>query len=668
MQFPATDADDLRDEVPPMSSREVSTATAVPAAARPVVADGERAIGEILVASGTLTPEQLARALRIQGKLEEWKPLGTVLIEMGMAPRAAVEEAIREIRRALSIEEILVTRGVLRSEQLAAAIESLGGRDVSPARHLVDAGTITERQYLEAFCEKQNLPLIEIDANMVDRPLLAKANLKYLARLRMLPVAMKNGRVSVVMERPAAAAVLAELQRIFGAPVDAHICEPARMTAAIAELEAEASGKVDITMTSAVQYRDVAQVVESAESRNVAQLLDSIILRAIRQGASDIHIDPDRARLRVRYRIDGELVRIGEYPVAQVHGLISRLKVLAKADIAERRAHQQGRIFVRNDGEEIDIRASFYVTVHGENAVLRLLRKTAVRVGLHELGFSPAAFKSFVHDVLEPSSGLLLVTGPTGSGKTTTLYGAVSEMVDDTRKIITCEDPVEYLVDGVTQCSIMDRPGLTFADSLRSILRQDPDVILVGEVRDRESAEMAIQCALTGHKVLTTLHTEDSLSALTRLLQMEIEPFLVGSTVSAVLAQRLLRRPCTHCRAEHQPTATEARALGTTLDEMSAFTFWRSTGCPSCHFTGYRGRVGVYELLLMSDALRDAVIQKRPPHELRRLAQEAPGFYSTQEDGLAKALRGLTTLSEVIANCPRVTLNKRLRHLQEIYA
>jgi type IV pilus assembly protein PilB len=366
--------------------------------------------------------------------------------------------------------------------------------------------------------------------------------------------------------------------------------------------------------------------------------------------------------------VDGELVRVAEYSSSQVTGLISRLKVLAKADIAERRAHQQGRIFVRTDGEEIDIRASFYVTVHGENAVLRLLLKTSVRVGLQELGFSREAYRAFVHDVLEPSSGMLLVTGPTGSGKTTTLYAAVSQLVDDTRKIITCEDPVEYLVDGVTQCSISERPGLTFGDSLRSILRQDPDVILVGEVRDRESADMAIHCALTGHKVLTTLHTEDSLSAVTRLLQMEIEPFLVGSTVGAVLAQRLLRRPCTHCKVDHTPTASEARAMGTTLEELSSYSFVKGKGCPSCHYTGYRGRIGAYELLVMNDVMRDAVIQRRSPHELRKIAQEMPGFYSTQEDGLAKALRGQTTLSEVIANCPRVPLNRRLRQLQEIYA
>ena len=630
------------------------------------VDDPERRIGEILVSKSALTAEQLSKALRIQSKLEEFKPLGSVLVDLGLVPRAKVEEAIRESRRALSIEQILVQRGLLHPDQLAAAERVLGSRtDTTPARHLVDSGTIAERSYLEAFCETQGLPFIEIDANLVDRTVLAKANLKYLARLRVLPLSVQDGRLNVAMEKPAAQPVIADLQRIFGVPVNVWIGEPSRMTAALSELEAEASGKTDLSM-SAVQYRTVAQVTD--EQRSASEILDTIILRGIRQGASDIHIDPDRTRVRIRFRVDGELVRIAEYPSAQVTGMISRLKVLAKADIAERRAHQQGRIFVRTDGEEIDIRASFYVTVHGENAVLRLLRKTSVRVGLQDMGFSRDAYRAFVHDVLEPSSGMLLVTGPTGSGKTTTLYAAVSQLEDDTRKIITCEDPVEYLVDGVTQCSISDRPGLTFGDSLRSILRQDPDVILVGEVRDRESADMAIHCALTGHKVLTTLHTEDSLSAVTRLLQMEIEPFLVGSTVGAVLAQRLLRRPCVHCKTEYTPTASEARAMGTTLEELSSYHFVKGKGCPSCHYTGYRGRIGAYELLVMNDALRDAVIQRKSPYELRKLAQEMPGFYSTQEDGLAKALRGLTTLSEVIANCPRVPLNRRLRQLQEIYA
>ncbi len=288
------------------------------AAAPVAVNDPERPIGDILVSNGALTAEQLSKALRIQSKLEEWKTLGAVLVDLGLVPRAKVEEAIKESRRALSIEEILVQRGLLHPDQLAAAVQALGGRtDTTPARHLVDAGTITERAYLEAFCEKQGLPFIEVDANLVDRAVLAKANLKYLARLRVLPLSVQDGRLNVAMEKPAAPPVLAELQRIFGAPVNIWIGEPSRMTSALAELEAEASGKTDLSM-SAVQYRNVAQVTD--EQRSASEILDTIILRGIRQGASDIHIDPDRTRMRVRFRVDGELVRVAEYPSSQVTG------------------------------------------------------------------------------------------------------------------------------------------------------------------------------------------------------------------------------------------------------------------------------------------------------------------------------------------------------------
>ena len=342
--------------------------------------------------------------------------------------------------------------------------------------------------------------------------------------------------------------------------------------------------------------------------------------------------------------------------------------VLAEADIAEHRVHQQGRIFLKCDGEDIDLRASFYVTVAGENAVLRILRKASALVGLEEMGFAPAALTTFLQDVLEPSSGTLLVTGPTGSGKTTTLYAAMQRLVDSTSKVITCEDPVEYVVDGITQCSVSDRPGMSFVDSLKSIVRQDPDIILVGEIRDAESANMAIHCALTGHKVLTTFHTEDSVGALVRLIQMDIEPFLISSTITAILAQRLVRRQCPYCRVDYQPTAMEIRALSLPREELQSFSLTKGRGCPACHYTGYRGRVGVFELLIMNDLLRDTILQKPPAHEIRRVAQEAPDFVSLQEDGIAKALRGETTLAEVAANCPRRSILRPLRQLVEMYS
>jgi type IV pilus assembly protein PilB len=318
------------------------------------------------------------------------------------------------------------------------------------------------------------------------------------------------------------------------------------------------------------------------------------------------------------------------------------------------------------EGGDIRVR-SFYVTVFGENVVLRILRKASTLMGLEEMGFAPAMLRLFVEEVLEPSSGIVLVTGPTGSGKTTTLYAAVDRLNDETKKIITCEDPVEYVIDGMTQCSIANRPGINFVDSLRAIVRQDPDIILVGEVRDRESAEMAIQAALTGHKVFSTFHTEDSVGALLRLLDMGIEPFLVASTINAVLAQRLLRRTCPHCREDFVPSAREIRALSLARDELAAFPLAHGRGCVRCFQTGYRSRVGVFELLLMTDPMRDAILQKRPSHELRHLALEAPGFLHLQEDGVVKTLRGETTFNEVLENVPRVKCMRPLTRLVEMY-
>ncbi len=632
----------------------------------PTRVDPERPIAELLLADGSLTAEQLTRALRVQARLEDWRPLGVVLVELGLVSRARLDEAVRAHHQSLSVADILVSQGVLRAEQIAAATTALAGRpDADPVRHLVEIGALAERAFLEAYCQKHALPYVDADVNLVDRTLLGKFGIKYLAKNYILPLSVQKGRLNVAMDAAPTPRMLAELESRYDRPVSVWISERSKIVGTLNALEHETTAR-PTAAAHTIQYRVTAPVGE--DGGTASEIVDLIMQRALHQHASDIHFDPDKSRLKIRFRIDGELVRIAEYPMTQAASVISRLKILAGADIAERRIHQQGRISLQFEGGDVDVRASFYVTVWGENAVLRLLRRSASRVGLEDLGFSASMLRAFTSDVLDLSSGMLLVTGPTGSGKTTTLYAAVQRVVDETRKVITCEDPIEILVEGVTQCSVADRPGITFVDSLRTVLRQDPDVILIGEIRDHESAEMAIQCALTGHKVLTTLHTEESVSAVTRLVQMGIEPFLVASTVRAVLAQRLLRRPCPQCRTDHEPTAAEIRALSLRPEELASVSFTRSSGCPNCQYTGYRGRIGVYELLIMSDALRDAVLERRPPHEIRRVARESPGFYSLQEDGVAKALHGLTTLSEVIANCPRLPSNRRLRQLEELYS
>ena len=432
----------------------------------------------------------------------------------------------------------------------------------------------------------------------------------------------------------------------------------------LGELAHAREGEKPLVPGGSIQYH---RIVENVDSDRVIDIVDHILIKAIKMGASDIHVEPMESKVRVRFRVDGSLVHVTDYPKSYCAPVISRIKVLAQADVAEHRMHQDGRINVRHGDEDVDLRASIYVTVFGENAVLRVLRRDRRLLGLEEMGFSPSTLRTLVEDALEPATGIVLVVGPTGSGKTTTLYAAVDRINDATKKIITAEDPVEYVIEGITQCSVSDRPGITFVDSLKAIVRQDPDVILIGEIRDRTSAEMAIQCALTGHKVLSTFHTEDTVGALLRLIDMSIETFLIASTVTAVLAQRLVRRQCRSCMEEAHPTPRELRALGISREEVSAYPLTRGRGCPQCLFTGFKGRLGVHELLMMTDPIRDAILQKKPSHEMRRLAFEAPGFVSLQEDCVVKTLRGQTTLGEALENAPRSQPVRPLGRLLEMY-
>jgi type IV pilus assembly protein PilB len=304
-------------------------------------------------------------------------------------------------------------------------------------------------------------------------------------------------------------------------------------------------------------------------------------------------------------------------------------------------------------------------TIFGEKIVLRVLDKTNLNVDLERLGMEPASMKSFV-DAISSPYGMVLVTGPTGSGKTTTLYSSIDHCNDPTVKIITCEDPVEYVIDGISQCSINEKIGLTFNETLRSIVRQDPDIIVIGEIRDRFSADVAVQSALTGHKVFATFHTEDSVGALVRLINMDIETSLIASTIGAVLAQRLVRKVCTNCRVEYEPHDRVLRRFGLTRSELKQFQLWQGKGCSSCNFTGYRGRLGIYELLVPNADIRDAILQKRTMQEIRQMSLESANLCTMQEDGMVKALSGITTLEEVSENAPRVFHRRALDSLLSI--
>lgn len=386
---------------------------------------------------------------------------------------------------------------------------------------------------------------------------------------------------------------------------------------------------------------------------------------AIQLDASDIHIETLHDKVRVRFRRDGVLFPFKQFDKAKGPCLIGRLKVLSQADIAERRRHQDGKFEFKDpsSGAVIDIRCSFYISIYGEKVCLRILKRKALFLNINETTMAPAVLERFKQDALDIPTGVVLITGPTGSGKTTTLYSCVDYLNNNEVSIITAEEPVEYVIDGITQCSLNPKIGLTFEETLRHMVRQDPDVIVLGEIRDNLSAEAAIQAALTGHKVLTTFHTEDTIGGLLRLMNMNIESFLISSTIISVLAQRLLRRVCLQCAQPYQPNPLELLRFNLQSSDLQNENFQIGKGCEQCAYTGYHGRIGVYELLVLNERVKDAILSNRPSFEIRRISIETSGLITLQEDGIDKASLGLTTLLEVQRMLPHV---EKPRPLQEI--
>ena len=399
---------------------------------------------------------------------------------------------------------------------------------------------------------------------------------------------------------------------------------------------------------------------------NIVEIANSIVLAAFKRGASDIHVEPMADRLRVRFREDGVMVHFRDYPIGAVAPLVSRFKIMCGADIAEKRRHQDGRLIFNHMGVQIDLRMSFYVTVYGEQIVMRLLKNQEELLPMHQLGMLPGMLDRFMEEALDAPSGVIMVTGPTGSGKSTTVYSCINYLNRPEVSIITAEDPVEYKVRGIGQCSIMPSIGLTFEETLKHIVRQDPDIVVIGEVRDHFSAEMCIQTALTGHKVLTTFHTEDSIGALVRLLDMDIEPFLVSSTLSCILSQRLVRRVCQHCAVPYQPDLSQLRRMGCTYGDLAGAEFRKGRGCAACRHSGYKGRLAIYEMLIPEVNIRDAVLQRKTTHELRVISLEKAGMVSLMEDGITKAAVGMTTVEEVLRTLPRVQKPRPLAELRRI--
>jgi type IV pilus assembly protein PilB len=620
----------------------------------------------LLVSEGAISPEQLERARRITARMRHARRPGDVLVEMGQLARTEYERIVRLHRSRLDLVAILVEDGALDPHAHATYLAARAERSWASDRELlVGDGLVTEEQFLRAVAVRHDIPYVEPEVGLVDPTLIARTSVPYLIRHKVLPLHIGDGALTAVLADPLDAQLLGELERIFDVPVKVCCASESRILEALQSIvmrEGKPKGE-----SSSLQYREIQENQGGdTTGEGAVAILDHLLLRAIQLRASDLHIEPLEKKLRVRARVDGVLQSLTDLPADFAPQVISRVKVLANCDIAERRLHQDGRICVRVEGREVDIRVSTYVSMYGETIVMRLLDRRRGLVPLEDLAFEPRVLAQVREIVLRASSGLVLVTGPTGSGKTTTLYSFVDYVNEPAVKTISCEDPVEFVLEGVTQCSVNQKTGPTFADSLKAIVRQDPDNIVVGEIRDGLTAALGVEAALTGHKVFATFHTEDAVGGVLRLTDMGVEPFLASSTLACIVAQRLVRRACERCREPGEPSREDMRFLSLERHHLAGAEIVRAKGCPACAGTGFKGRIGIHEVLIPDDDFRDAILRRAASKELRALARNLSGFLTLQESGLLKALSGQTTLSEIVSNAPRDPSPRTPAALREI--
>src|SRR5438309_5112375 len=543
------------------------------------------------------------------------------------------------------VQERLTTPDVV--EQALARAKTTGER-VGEA--LVELGAVKSEDVLRALAEQQNLAYLSRDELPSPLPVVKTLSAKYLRQYTVCPVSVENGLLTVATADPLSPVVADDLGQFRGLAVKLVVSSAEAITEAIDRTYDGAATPLQRIVegiedeSAGAGEEDVNHLRDMAFEAPVVRLVNLLSENAIDAEASDIHVEPFEDTFRIRYRLDGILFDQEAPPRRLQAAVTSRIKLMAEMNIAERRLPQDGRIRVTLRSRRVDIRVSTIPTVHGESIVMRLLDRSSVFLPMEKLGFAPQMLRHFEALIKRPH-GIVLVTGPTGSGKTTTLYGALDKINLPDRKIITVEDPVEYQLKGVNQIPVKPKIGLTFATGLRHIVRQDPDVILIGEVRDLETADIAIQASLTGHLVFSTLHTNDAPGAITRLQDMGVEPYLVASVLEGVMAQRLVRRICAACRATDSPSAGDLGALG--IAGTAGVPLYRGRGCDECRGTGYRGRTGIYELFPITEDARSLILRRAPTREIRRVAVEA-GMVTLRLDGWAKACAGVTTVEEVL--------------------
>jgi general secretion pathway protein E len=545
--------------------------------------------------------------------------------------------------------QILVEAGTISAETLEAALARAQKTGERIGEVLIAMGAVTRQDVLAALALQWELPFLFREEIPSTLPILRNLSPKYLRQYTVCPVAIEDSTLTVATADPTNPLVVDELRQTLGFQIKLCVAPPGAILEAIERTYGastalqkivEGMGPVD----EGDREEDITQLRDMAFEAPVVRLVNLLIEEAVSAEASDIHIEPSEDSLRVRYRIDGILYDLEAPPRRLQAAVTSRIKLMAELNIAERRLPQDGRIRMTLNGRRVDIRVSSIPTIHGESIVMRLLDRSSVFMPFDKLGFSPATATTFDRLINQPNK-IVLVTGPTGSGKTTTLYAALDKINAPEKKIITIEDPVEYQLKGVNQIPVRPKIGLTFAGGLRHIVRQDPDVIMVGEIRDLETAEIAVHAALTGHLVFSTLHTNDAPGAITRLQDMGVEPYLIASVLSGVLAQRLVRRICQSCRTVDTPDPGDLLAIGVT--DTQGVDLFRGQGCEACRKTGYKGRVGVYELFIITEEIRSLVLRKASTGEIRHVAVEQ-GMVTLREDAWTKAQAGFTTVEEIL--------------------
>lgn len=554
------------------------------------------------------------------------------------------------------IGALLLGKGLITREQLEEAIEEQKRTGKLIGHILVDLGFVNEQDIYLCLGAQLGMEVADLKTTVIPKDALKYVNPSMARIYNIIPIKFEQGLLTVAISDPLNPHIIDDLRFMLDIDIRAVLSNVEDIkeaikknygdeTESIADLIEEIEKEMPKGIEKIEEVTDVDSLKELANEAPVVKLLNLILAQAIKEQASDIHFEPFESEFKVRYRVDGVLYDMVPPPKHLSLALTSRVKVMANMDIAERRLPQDGRILVSIGGRYVDLRVSTLPTAFGESVVIRVLDRSVVSLDLKYIGMSKGVLAEF-EKVLEKPHGIVIVTGPTGSGKTTTLYSSLKLLNSVDSKIITTEDPVEYDIEGIVQVGIREEIGLTYASCLRSILRQDPDIIMVGEIRDLETAEIAIQASLTGHLVFSTLHTNDSTGAIIRWIDMGVEPFLITSTLEAVVAQRLVRKICSNCKTAFSPSQDMLNSVGLSTDILKGKKFYYGKGCKKCNNTGYKGRVGIFELLLITDPIRSLILERAPSVIIRQKAVEL-GLRTLREDGVEKIFEGMTTIEEI---------------------